>query len=210
MHDLRTPLGVITMNVHVLEATATPDQRGSLARMRRAVESTARLADDLLDMGRLEAGALEARTQPVDARQLLEDAAGMLSPLAARQEVTLETSADPDLGPVRADYQLILRVFTNLVGNAVKFSPPHSTVRLSAAAEDRFLRYTVTDRGPGIAPDQVAHVFDRYWQAKDRDARGLGLGLAIVRSIVEAHGGEARVDSVVGEGSRFSFTIPRG
>jgi signal transduction histidine kinase len=124
--------------------------------------------------------------------------------------VALETAAEPELGAVLADYQLLLRVFTNLVGNAVKFSPPGSKVRLSAAGEGRFLRYTVADRGPGIAPDQVAHVFDRYWQAKDRDARGLGLGLAIVRSIVEAHGGEVRVDSTVGEGSRFSFTIPRG
>ena len=210
MHDLRTPLGVITMNVHLLESVATAEQIAPLTRMRRAVESTTRLAEDLLDMGRLDAGALEARPLPVDGRQLLEDAAGMLSPLAARQEVTIETSGEPDLGTVRADYQLILRVFTNLVGNAVKFSPPHSKVCLSAAAEDRFLRYTVTDRGPGIPPDEVAHVFDRYWQAKDRDARGLGLGLAIVRSIVEAHGGEVRVDSVVGEGSRFSFTIPRG
>jgi signal transduction histidine kinase len=210
MHDLRTPLGVITMNVHLLESAATPEQMVALARMRRAVESTARLADDLLDMGRLNAGALEARPQPVDGRQLLEDAAAMLSPLAARQEVALETAAEPELGAVLADYQLLLRVFTNLVGNAVKFSPPGSKVRLSAAGEGRFLRYTVADRGPGIAPDQVAHVFDRYWQAKDRDARGLGLGLAIVRSIVEAHGGEVRVDSTVGEGSRFSFTIPRG
>lgn len=210
MHDLRTPLGVIAMNVHVLEYTATPTQTTALARMRRAVESTTRLADDLLNMGRLQAGALEVRPLPVDGRQLLEDAAGMLSPLAARQEVTIETSSEPDLGTVRADYQLVLRVFTNLVGNAVKFSPPLSKVRISATAESRFLRYTVADRGPGIAPDEVEHVFDRYWQAKDRDTRGLGLGLAIVRSIVEAHGGEVRVDSVLGEGSRFSFTIPRG
>ena len=110
---------------------------------------------------------------------------------------------------MHADYERALRVFSNLVGNAVKFCAPGAKVTLSAWAEDDFVRFAIKDEGPGIAPENISRLFDRFWQSDNADQRGLGLGLSIVKAIIEAHRGEVGVDSEFGKGSTFWFTLPR-
>jgi signal transduction histidine kinase len=102
-----------------------------------------------------------------------------------------------------------MQVLDNLVGNALKFTPAGGTITLSSAAGDGWVRVAVSDTGPGVSEEHRVRLFDRFWQARDTDRRGLGLGLAIARGIVEAHGGVLKVDSTLGSGSTFQFTLPR-
>ncbi|CAN5727521.1 hypothetical protein BH23GEM6_BH23GEM6_21360 [soil metagenome] len=99
-------------------------------------------------------------------------------------------------------------MLSNLVGNALKFTPEGGQVEIGCTSMEQELRFVVSDTGAGIPPDQIQHIFGRFWQAKDRDTRGIGLGLPIVRGIVEAHGGRVWVESEVGQGARFYFTVP--
>jgi signal transduction histidine kinase len=109
---------------------------------------------------------------------------------------------------VLADYERILRVFSNLIVNAVKFSGASSEVRVTATRGDATVRFSVIDSGPGIPPEDLERIFDRFWQADSADRRGAGLGLAIVKAIVSAHGGTIGVSSTVGQGSNFYFDLP--
>jgi signal transduction histidine kinase len=110
--------------------------------------------------------------------------------------------------PARCDRERILQVLTNLLSNAIKFSPPGGAVRVEAARRNGEVVVSVRDSGPGIPADQRAHIFDRFWQAKETAGLGTGLGLSIARGLVERHGGRLWVDSEVGAGSTFSFTLP--
>ncbi|HEU5061138.1 MAG TPA: ATP-binding protein, partial [Kofleriaceae bacterium] len=112
------------------------------------------------------------------------------------------------LPPVIADRDRILQVFDNLVGNAIKFTPPHGEIRIGAAPVLGAVRFWVADSGRGIPAEQVGRLFDRFWRAEQAARGGTGLGLAIVKGVVEAHRGHVRVDSAVGQGSTFSFTLP--
>ncbi|HKN57982.1 MAG TPA: ATP-binding protein, partial [Gemmatimonadaceae bacterium] len=109
---------------------------------------------------------------------------------------------------VRVDPARVLQVFSNLVGNAIKFTPAGGTIALSAVRSEGRILCSVSDTGPGIPPAQIPRLFGKFWQAQRGDGRGVGLGLAIARGIVEAHGGTIAVDSVVGRGSVFSFALP--
>jgi signal transduction histidine kinase len=117
-------------------------------------------------------------------------------------------SAEADLPAVRADPARVLQVFSNLVGNAVKFTPSGGTITLAANRVDGRVQCSVIDTGPGIPPAQISRLFGKFWQAKRGDGRGVGLGLAIAKGIIEAHGGTIAVESVVGQGSVFSFVLP--
>ncbi len=132
----------------------------------------------------------------------------MLEPLARRSEVRLVTSAEEGLPTVKADYERVLRVFSNLVVNALKFSPRASEVIVTAERREETIRFSVTDSGAGIASEHLSHLFDRFWQADGRDRRGVGLGLAIAKAIVVAHGGTIGVTSTLGNGSTFYFELP--
>jgi signal transduction histidine kinase len=118
------------------------------------------------------------------------------------------TSCEQALPVIKGDYERLLRVFSNLVSNAVKFSLPGSTVWVSVVRDSQGVRFTVSDNGPGIAESDLPFIFDRYWQVKKREHQGVGLGLAIVKTIIEAHGGTIRVSSTLGEGSDFCFHLP--
>ena len=113
-----------------------------------------------------------------------------------------------DLPPVRGDAARVLQVFSNLVGNAVKFTPEGGVITLSAARADNRIYCTIADTGPGIPPEDLPRIFGKFWQSKRGDKRGVGLGLAIARGIVEAHGGTINVRSEMGRGSVFSFSLP--
>lgn len=129
---------------------------------------------------------------------------------AEHSSIQLVADVAGDCATVWADRGRLLQVLANLVGNALKFTPEGGRVMVRAeAATEGFVRFSVSDTGPGIPPEHVAHLFERYWQARTSDHRGAGLGLAIVKGIVEAHGGSVGVTSEPGSGSTFSVTIPR-
>jgi signal transduction histidine kinase len=131
----------------------------------------------------------------------------MLRPLAASSTITLEAHIEDDLPPVLADAARVQQVLSNLVGNAVKFTPRSGRITVCAEHIDGEVRFGVIDTGPGIPAEQLPHIFGRFWQAKS-DHRGIGLGLAIAKGIVEAHNGRIWVESHVGLGSTFYFTLP--
>ncbi len=213
-HDLKNPLATIDMAVSFLLEDVVPDdaehgpERAQLEVIHRSTKRMYRLIHDLLDVAAIEAGrfAVERASQAVDV--LVNDALELLRPLAESKHVALVTSIAPTLPPVVADRERILQVFSNLGGNALKFTPADGRVEIRAALSDAMVEFEIRDTGPGIAAADLPHVFDRFWQASRTARAGVGLGLAIVKGIVEAHGGAVSASSEVGQGSRFAFTLP--
>lgn len=208
-HDLRSPLSVLAASTTVLESSPVLLPHAPiLSRMRRAADSMRALIAEMLEFSAPADRPLHLpmRTAP---RTLVDDAVSMLSPLAARHEIELAAEAPPGLPDVRVDYEKILRVFANLIGNALKASAKGSRIVVGAALGERDLvAFTVADSGRGMSEADIDHVFERFWQKDKDDRRGIGLGLSIVQSVVRAHGGSVTVRSEEGVGTRFCFTLP--
>jgi PAS domain S-box-containing protein len=210
-HDLRNPLNTIFMGASLmLEVIADPDSRLSkqAQMVHRAAERMNRLIQDLLDVRRIDSGRMEIEPHPEAVDGLLSEAMDMLRPLATAASLELVCDVDRKTPRVVADSARILQVLSNLVGNAIKFTPAGGRVRVRAEPAEREVRFVVSDTGPGIAADQLPHIFGRFWQGTRADRRGIGLGLAIAKGIVEAHRGRIWVESQVGVGSEFIFTLP--
>src|SRR5215210_114741 len=210
-HDLRNPLNTVIMATSLmLDSTPVerPQERRQVEIVRRAADRMNRMIQDLLDVKRLESGRLGIDSRSESAASLVTDTVEMLLPLAHGSGITLDTKVADNLLSVMADAARIQQVLSNLVGNAVKFTPRDGHVTVSAEPIDGGVKFGVTDNGPGIPPDQLPHIFGRFWQAMPSDRRGIGLGLAIAKGIVEAHGGMIWVESQVGAGSTFYFTLP--
>ena len=211
-HDLRDPLHAIAMAASMLSKVAAPDEqdptRAKLGRIVRSSEQMSRLIEDLLDVTRIEAGRLSVTLRPLTATALVSDAADAARATLAAASLELDTACADALPPVLADADRILQVFSNLIGNAVKFTPPGGRVVLGAARDGDGVRFWVSDTGAGMAESTLDHIFDRFWQARDSDRRGAGLGLAICKGIVDAHGGKIWAESEPGRGSTFSFRLP--
>jgi PAS domain S-box-containing protein len=210
-HDLRNPLNTVTMAISLMLET-TPVERTQERRqqeiVRRAADRMNRMIQDLLDVKRMESGHLTIDAKAESPDILVNDAIEMLRPLASGRSIAMETSVADDLPAVLADAARIQQVLSNLVGNAVKFTPREGRITVAADRHDTEVRFAVIDTGPGIPPEQVPHIFGRFWQARSSDQRGIGLGLAIAKGIVEAHNGRIWVESQVGLGSTFYFTLP--
>ena len=208
-HDLRTPLNFIKMGAQlVAEAPDAKENAQLLERVQGAVDLMNLLIDDLLEVAKIEAGGISVHPKPLSPQTLIDDAIKMSEPLALRHQIKLIAQWEPGLPLVLADYERILRVFSNLIVNAVKFSGASADVRVTATRGDGTVRFSVIDSGPGISPENLERIFDRFWQADTADRRGAGLGLAIVKAIVTAHGGTIGVTSIVGHGSNFYFDLP--
>ena len=209
-HDLRNPLNTISMATSLLaESNDLDDARRSQLRIiGRAGDRMNRLIQDLLSVTTIEAGRLSIAPRKIAVKDLLHEASEMLEPIAREKSITLTVTAADDMPPVRADSARVLQVFSNLVGNAVKFTPSGGAITLAATRVDGNIECSVADNGPGIPPAQISRLFGKFWQAKRGDGRGVGLGLAIAKGIVEAHGGSIRVESEVGQGTVFSFALP--
>ena len=210
-HDLRTPLSVIAMCTRVLLESPPNDEqsrRDMLATIDQSTEWMMRLIRDLLDVSSIEAGRLSIERRPEDVAPIVERAVQMFSRASAERSVPIYEDVPPGLPPVSGDAVRLLQVLANLVGNAVKFTA-HGKITVGAEAGEDHVVMSVTDTGPGIPREDLPYIFDRFWHAQ-REARtqGSGLGLAIAKGIVEAHGGRISVESDVGKGSKFSFTIP--
>jgi signal transduction histidine kinase len=166
------------------------------------------LIRDLLDVTSLEAGGVTLNLEARQVADVLSDAIESVQPVVAAQSLDVTAEApEPELA-IACDSERLLQVFTNLLGNAAKFTPAGGSIRVRALREGGVCRFSVTDSGPGIAKDHLPHVFDRFWQGRHKAREGAGLGLAIAKSIVEAHGGKIEVQSQLGAGATFAFTIP--
>jgi PAS domain S-box-containing protein len=215
-HDLKNPLGAILLTTALLRRMELGGQegervRGNVEKIQRAAERMNSLIRDILDLARIEAGHFLIEPAPHAPLALMDEALELLQPLATQKGLRLERQVRGEsLGPVRCDRERVLQVFSNLLGNAIKFTPEGGSVLVSAEPGEGSVRFSVKDTGPGIPAEQLPHLFDRYWQARDKARMGTGLGLFIARGIVAAHGGHIWVDSTVGVGSTFSFTLPVG
>ena len=167
-----------------------------------------RLIQDLLDVTRMEGGILAIEPAAVETRQVIADCVDAQKELATSASLELRLDLEEDLPDVWADRDRLLQVFENLIGNAIKFTEPGGCIVVGARSRGREVHFWVRDSGSGIADEDVPHLFDRFWQADNTGRRGTGLGLPIVKGIVEAHGGRIWVESTKGHGSTFFFTIP--
>ena len=212
-HDLGNSLSAVLVTTRVLLQTLPEEGEQQVVRqriqsIRELAEQMQRLRQDLLDVSMLEAGRLSMGSGPVDPRALVEATLARYGPMAAEKNVDLESRLPADLPEILADDQRLLQVLANLVTNAVKFTPPGGLISIGAEPEGDHVRFFVTDTGAGIAPADLPHLFDRFWTTRAGNPQGAGLGLAIAKGIVEAHRGRLTAESVPGEGSTFSFTIP--
>jgi PAS domain S-box-containing protein len=209
-HDLRNPLNTISMCVSLLEHPMAKERHDAqLDVVRRAVARMTRLINDLLDVNLIAAGRLTMAPETVEAGALIDEARAALDLQAAQQGRALDWRCEEPELALRADPARIVQVLVNLVGNALKFTPAGGRVSVEVSRDGDTALFCVSDNGPGIDAGHLPRIFDRFWQAKGRERRGgVGLGLAISRGIVAAHGGKIWATSRVGEGSTFCFTIP--
>ena len=192
-HDLRNPLHAVLLGIELVQRSAL----GMDALIR-----------DLLDATHIEIGRLPIVPAAVSVSAVIDDTLATSAKQALEKGLTLDGDVPSDLPIVKADRNRILQVLDNLVGNAMKFTPRSGRVTIRARRLDDRVELAVVDTGRGIAPNELPHVFDRYWQSERETREGVGLGLAIVRGLIEAHGSHVEVDSKVGEGSTFRFTLP--
>ncbi len=212
-HDLRTPVATLRNVLEMLSADmfGKLDERGK-GMLRVADTSTAQmlsLINDLLDIEKIKAGMLELNLTDVDLDAVLDATCNALKPAAMERQITLEVRHASAL--VIADEERVARIVTNLVANALKFSPPNTTITVFAETQDGFAKVSVQDEGRGIPEQLLPSIFDRFTQVKSSDARlkgGSGLGLSICKALVELHGGLISATSIENQGSTFSFTVP--
>jgi PAS domain S-box-containing protein len=209
-HDLRNPLGAVSMSASLMRETelSEPEREEQLEAILHSVDQMDRLIQDLLDVTRIEAGRLRIERRPVMLKPVLSEAREMMEARASTQGLRIEMEVLSPLAPVWADRDRLLQVLSNLVGNAVKFTPGGGTITLRAEARSEETVVSVRDSGIGIAAEEIPHLFDRFWQARSAQRGGAGLGLSIAEGLVKAHGGRIWVESEVGRGSTFSFTLP--
>ena len=214
-HDLRTPLATIRAMVEAINDGVVSD-RETIERYMRSihgeVDRLSSLIDDLFELSRLDAGALQLRLEPGSLRDLLSDTLEALQPRATSKGLRLSGQVDSDLPPVVMDAARIQRVLYNLVENAIRHSPPAGVIFLEAQEEPESVRVDVVDSGEGIPPADLPRIFDRFYRGEKSRVRGqggAGLGLAIARGLVEAHGGKIWAQNLPGRGARFSFVLPK-
>jgi two-component system phosphate regulon sensor histidine kinase PhoR len=211
-HELRTPLAALRSVIETLQDGALDDRPAADDFLRRAdheVERLINLVEELLELSRIESGELPLDIQPTDVRTLLQETLELARHEAARRRVELKLEVAPDVGVVELDAKHIDRAVYNLVQNAIKFTPEAGSVTVSARLMDDSLEVTVRDTGVGIAASDLPRVFERFYKVdQSRASGGTGLGLALVKHAVEAHGGQVSAESRIGEGSTFRFIIP--
>lgn len=210
-HDLRNPLNAIRMNVELLaRQLAKEDSEIRFLKRTDTVIDTCHsmnvLIDDLVQLGRLRQKK-DLQPESIRLRDFTDDIRLRLGPLALEKNISLSIKNVPAIS-FTADREKLLRVFSNIVGNAIKFTPEGGKITIESVVRGSELLFHVTDTGPGIAPEDLPKIFERYWQSGLKAKKGMGLGLAISQSIVEAHGGTISVSSTPGTGTTFSIALP--
>jgi PAS domain S-box-containing protein len=214
-HDLRNPVSAVKMlSAAIMDrgdiSALSGDALEQLKLIREAAVQMDRLIQDLLDVTRVESGRLRVDPQPVTTVALLEGALRTLKPLVEEAGIRLTVDLPAAALPIQADPERIGQVLSNLIGNAIRFTPRNGTIRVTAVEEDHHLHVSVSDTGSGIPAEQLAHLFERYWDSPTSNirSRGAGLGLPIARGIVHAHNGRIWAESEPGQGSTIHFTLP--
>jgi light-regulated signal transduction histidine kinase (bacteriophytochrome) len=213
-HDLRNPMTVISMLCGMMQKAFSSDGPHTSRRIATAIDTMQQAAgrmntllEDLLDTSKIDAGRYTITPQKLDVTQMFEEAQSLLAPLAMDKDISISFEADPDLS-IHADPERLFQVLSNLVSNAIKFTPRLGTVGVQATSVGNEIVFTVRDSGEGIPKENLPHVFERYWTVKDGNPTGTGLGLYITQGIVEAHGGRIVAESEPGGGALFRFTVP--
>lgn len=213
-HDLQTPLTSMRAILEALSDGIVEDPetvKRYLHTAQRDVRSLSALIDDLFEMAQLDAGGLPLNQADASLSDLVSDTLESFTQLAKAQEIALEGNVDSDVDPVRMDTQAIGRVLNNLIGNALRHTPAKGRVSVWVRRTGKHVEVTVSDTGEGIRAEDLPHVFERFYRgekSRNRITGGAGLGLAIARGIVQAHGGDIRVESEAGKGAQFTFSIP--
>jgi signal transduction histidine kinase len=212
-HDLRNPLGTIVTCASWLEGLGRSGQlpekvHRQVEIIRRSARRMDRLIGDLLDIASIDAGRLLIERQVHEASDLVRESLELLGALAERKDVRLEMLPVSEPLEVICDRDRVLQILSNLVGNAIKYTPGGGRISVGLRQVDGELEISVTDTGRGISEAQLPHIFERFWQADRKHRMGLGLGLAIAKGLVEAHQGRLWVTSSVDRGSTFTFTLP--
>ncbi len=215
-HDLRTPLASMRAILEALTDGIVTDAdtvKRYLLTAQRDVQSLSSLIDDLFEMAQIDAGGMQLDKRANSIVDLISDTLEGFSALAQEKGVILSGEADSGVDPVYMDGRQVGRVLANLVGNAIRHTPPGGHIEVQALVRDgETVLISVCDSGEGIPPESLSRVFEQFYraeQSRNRATGGTGLGLSIARSIIEAHGGEIGVESVQGQGARFYFTLPR-
>jgi two-component system, OmpR family, phosphate regulon sensor histidine kinase PhoR len=211
-HELRTPIAGIKAMAETLREGAIGEKdiaADFLARIEAEADRLAHMVSELTQLSQIETGQAELKMEPVPVNSLVEDVLKQMAPLAERAQVTLAAELAAGLPAVEADRERIRQTVINLVHNAIKFNHPGGSVTISTFGDHDTVSVSVADTGVGISPDDLPHVFERFYKAdRARSGGGSGLGLAIAKHTVQAHGGTIRARSEPGKGSRFTFTLP--
>jgi len=211
-HDLRSPLNAIQLGAGMILHQLSPESRQKVERsvesILRSSKRANRLIQDLLEVRRAQVGRLTLQRAEVPATPMLADLVEAQRPLLSLATLRLELDLPPALPALFADRDRLVQVFENLLGNAMKFTPGGGQVTIGGRPHESGVLFWVADTGPGIPPGELANLFDSFWQARGADRRGVGLGLAIAKQVVQAHGGAIWAESEVGRGTTILFTIP--
>jgi signal transduction histidine kinase len=213
-HDLRTPLTSIRAILEALADGVVEDQatvQRYLQTAQQDIRSLSALIDDLFEMAQVDAEGLQLQPALGSITDLISDTLESFSELAKRRGVELTGNVNPGTDPVTMDVQRMGRVLSNLVGNALRHTPAGGQVKITAGRDAQWVTVEVVDTGEGIKPEDLPYVFDRFYRgekSRSRATGGAGLGLAIAKGVIEAHGGQIGVESLPGNGTRFYFTLP--
>jgi two-component system phosphate regulon sensor histidine kinase PhoR len=214
-HELRTPLAAVLAATETLQGGALDNPESAREFLRiieRNVQRLQRLLEDVLELSRIEARELRLAVEPLDPGPAAQTVLGMFVHQAERKRISLRVDLPPTLGRVAADRSAFEHILSNLVDNAVKYCPEGATVTVRAVPEASMVRITVADTGPGIDRKHLPRLFERFYRVdsgRSREVGGTGLGLSIVKHLVEAMGGSVSVESDLGKGAVFMFTLPR-
>ena len=209
-HDLRSPLAIIAGAVDLLSPATAPsgDLQKITDAIRHAVSQMQRLIGDLLDFARIQSGTLSVNKKAESPMAIIKPIVDSMRYQAQARQQSLKVDIPSDIPYMECDGQRIGQVLTNLLGNAIKFTPEGGAIRISTHHQEGTIVIAVADTGPGIASEDIPKLFDRYWQGGKNKSMGVGLGLSIARGLVESHGGKIWVESALGKGSTFYFTVP--
>lgn len=216
-HDLKNPLGAIRLNVQVLErelGSASFDQlkeslRKKIDKINRSTGQMQSLIENLLDLSKFEGSKIHLEKEEVNIRKLVEEVVDILSIQADAKGIKIKNLIADGCTHLLCDHDRILQVFSNIIGNAIKFTPNNGKITISCSTKDGNVVFSIADTGAGIEPENLHHIFDKFWQAKSTAKKGTGLGLSIAKWIVEAHDGKIWATSEIGKGSNFCFRLPQ-
>lgn len=212
-HEFRTPLAGIKAMVETLRGGAINDKKAApdfLARIDSEVDRLTQMVAELTELTRIESGRAELKLEPANLNSLIEDVINQLKPQTERQQLSVIKELAPDLPDIHVDGERVKQVIVNLTHNAIKFTPAGGNITISSRYDDNYVTIDVTDTGTGISRNDLPHIFERFFKAdKARSSGGTGMGLAIAKHVIEAHGGNIRAKGQEGKGTTISFSLPR-